>query len=116
MKKLFFALLAVSSSALFTTNAQASTTGPKIDNLYPTSFYLRGGDGLYVEFQAGSMPGCSHGRGGRLEKSNFNYDQLYALMLTMMTTKSFSGRVIFNETSHNGWWKCSISGIEAFPQ
>jgi len=112
MKKLiFFIVFAIISSLTF-----AAETGPTKDSLYPVSFHMEPGDGLYIEFQAGSMPGCSNGRGGRLEKNNENYDQLYALLLTMMTTKSFKGNVKYKQTSSNGWWKCSITGISAFPK
>ena len=110
MKKIICSIVFVLVSPL----VYGVETGPSTDPLYPVSFYMEPGDGLYIEFQPGSMPGCSNGRGGRLEKSNENYDQLYALLLTMMTAKSFKGHVKYNETSSSGWWHCSITGISAF--
>ena len=90
-------------------------TGPPIEKLYPVSFYHDAGDGLYIEFQQGAMPGCSHEKGGRLSKSNPNYKELYSLLLTMMTTKNFKGNIRYQETNSKGWWHCSIEGIFAFP-
>ncbi|WP_258102407.1 hypothetical protein [Vibrio campbellii] len=90
-------------------------TGPQIEKLYPVSFYHDARDGLYIEFQQGAMPGCSHEKGGRLSKSNPNYKELYSLLLTMMTTKNFKGYIRYQETNYKGWWHCSIEGIFAFP-
>lgn len=72
----------------FTAQAQVKT-GYEIETLYPVGFHHDKGDGLYIEFQAGAMPGCHGGKGGRLSKSNPNYKEYYSLLLTMMTTKSF---------------------------
>jgi hypothetical protein len=97
-------------------NATELKVGPQQDSLYPTAFYLDPGDGLYVEFQSGSMPGCSHNKGGRLAKANPNYKELYSLMLTMMASKTFKGTVRYKETTSSGWWHCSIEGLNVFPK
>lgn len=49
---------------LFSFHAYAEIkTGPQIEKLYPVAFYHDATDGLYIEFQQGSMPGCSHEKG-----------------------------------------------------
>jgi len=92
-------------------NATELKTGPLQSSLYPIGFFLEPGDGLYVEFQSGSMPGCNGSKGGRLERANPNYKELYSLMLTMMASKSFKGTVRYKETAFTGWWHCSIEGL-----
>ncbi|GAB6263057.1 hypothetical protein L4174_020460 [Photobacterium sp. CCB-ST2H9] len=102
---------------LFSVNASAEIeTGPRIATLYPTGFYHDAGDGLYIEFQPGSLPGCNQDKGARLSKQNPNYKELYSLLLTMMATKNFQGNLRFEQTENTGWWKCSIKGIFAFPK
>ncbi len=50
---------------LFSFHAYAEIkTGPQIEKLYPVAFYHDATDGLYIEFQQGSMPGCSHEKEG----------------------------------------------------
>ncbi|QUJ70602.1 hypothetical protein KDD30_21765 (plasmid) [Photobacterium sp. GJ3] len=114
MKKLilFTALVMLSANSSATIE-----TGPMMDTLYPVSFYHDAGDGLYVEFQSGSLPGCNNDRGARLSKENANYKELYSLLLTMMATKNFKGQLRFEQTNqYTGWWKCSIQGVFVQPK
>ncbi|GLQ73997.1 hypothetical protein [Vibrio penaeicida] len=113
MKKRILATALVACA--FTAQAQVKT-GPEIETLYPVGFHHDKGDGLYIEFQAGAMPGCHGGKGGRLSKSNPNYKEYYSLLLTMMTTKSFKGVIRYENTNHTGWWSCSIEGIFVYPK
>lgn len=96
--------------------SHATVAGPLQHSFYATKIYHDEGDGLYIEFQNGSMPGCSNSKGGRLSHQNANYKELYALILTITASKGFSGHVRYTETSTNGWWHCSIQGIWAFPK
>ncbi|UAB72613.1 hypothetical protein INR79_25480 [Vibrio sp. SCSIO 43132] len=113
MKKRILATALV--ACVFTAQAQVKT-GPEIETLYPVGFHHDQGDGLYIEFQPGAMPGCYGDKGGRLSKSNPNYKEYYSLLLTMMTTKSFKGQIRYEQTNHTGWWSCSIEGIFVYPK
>ncbi|WP_039983646.1 hypothetical protein [Vibrio sagamiensis] len=115
MKKILISALLFTSLTAFNVHAEIKS-GPILDTLYPTGFFHDKGDGLYIEFQSGAMPECSAGRGGQLSKSNPNYKELYSLLLTMMATKNFKGRIRYKETETKGWWHCSIEGVFAFPK
>lgn len=61
MKKRILATALVACA--FTAQAQVKT-GPEIETLYPVGFHHDQGDGLYIEFQSGAMPGCYGDKGG----------------------------------------------------
>ena len=104
---------------MFSLAAAAYQTGPLKTPLVPVMIYAQPGNGLYIEFNNGAMPGCHGDRGGRLVKGDSsndrNFDQLYSLILTMSTTKSMAGQILYETTSSSGWWHCSIVGIVARP-
>ncbi|MDH5547792.1 MAG: hypothetical protein OEZ43_19610 [Gammaproteobacteria bacterium] len=94
-------------------------TGPEKSPLVPSLIYYQPGNGLYIEFNEGAMPGCSADKGGRLVKGtdtdDRNFKELYSLILTMSTTKSMKGQILYDTTTSGGWWHCSIVGIVAKP-
>lgn len=110
-KSLLLLLLAV-----LLTRLSYADTGPTQAPLRVTTMYTAGNGGsVYVEFEAGAMPGCYSDAGGQLKKSNPDFEVVYSQVLTMMATGGVRGKVLYTVTSGSGWAKCRIDGFWLLP-
>lgn len=96
----------------------ARTQGPLMSPLKVEKTYLTDSSTMYVSFQAGSMPDCYANRGGYLWKTNPNFDEIYAQLLTIIATNGIRGHVIFDTVNPGAgsWSDCNIVGIHLLPQ
>lgn len=71
---------------------------------------------VYVEFNGSSMPGCYGTQGGILYRSNVQFKEIYALLLTLRATNGRgAGSVIFTDNNLPGpigLQECTLDGID----
>ncbi len=112
-------LIVFTLTLLASIGVSAYETGPMKDPLVPSIIYYQPGNGLYIEFNEGAMPGCHGNKGGRLVKgtatNDKNFKELYSLILTMSSVKSMKGQILYEYSNYSGWWHCSIVGLVALP-
>lgn len=96
----------------------ARTQGPLMTPLKVEKIYLTDSTAVYVSFQGGSMPDCYANRGGYLWKTNPNFDQIYAQLLTIVAANGIRGHVIFDTINPGAgsWSDCNLIGIHLVPQ
>ena len=94
----------------------AADAGPVFNPLKVVRIYTGDtSDRIYIEFNAGSMPGCYANSGGRLYNTDPFYDQLYAQVLMLMATGGVKGAVVFENQAGPGWSVCRIKGLDLQP-
>lgn len=94
----------------------AADSGPVLDTLKVIRIYTGDTtDRIYIEFNDGAMPGCYANSGGRLYNTDPFYSQIYAQILTLMTTGGMKGAVIFENQGGSNWSICRIKGLDLRP-
>lgn len=113
----FYLFLAFCVQLVFNMPLLAAELGPQFDKLKPTVIYSRDGDmGLYIEFNAGSMPGCYGNKGGYLLESNKFFSDIHSQILMLAATGGMTGRVNFVNNGEEGKWsECKIVGLQIRP-
>ena len=98
-------------------SASAVESGPEIALLKPSKIYSRDGDmGIYIEFNAGSLPGCKHDKGAYLMDSNEYFDEIHAQVLVLASVGGMRGQVNFINDGEEGLWsECKLMGLNLYP-
>lgn len=110
------AILAAIGGTLCAQTTYAYETGPLTTPLNVTYYWDKDGGAVFVMFNENTMPDCYHNRGGNLRRDHINFDQHYALLLTLLASGGKKGQVLYEITGAVGAWsRCTITGFSLQP-